>query len=295
VRDIDHRIGRPAAEIESFRRARALDRGERGAHERERATGVRDLQAPLRFPHRLIGLEQRAIHRHDGRLVPLEIERRRAGVGRGIRRGHELVGRARRRAVVELLGFLALRARAEPREDHARYLLAQPRLVMGDADGAVRPFAMLELRAATLERFGADDQHPLADERLVGVRGRRALDRDAVVLALARDADRARLGRAGVGAARVVQVARDAAHVDDVARLESERAEMQYARERGGARAARVHARDHAVPEGEALPLPAADDVFQPRVADAEVVAHVRAHGDVALRLPQDGVARRRE
>ena len=98
---------------------------------------------------------------------------------------------------------------------------------------------------------------------------------DRVVLARARNAERARFGDADAGTGDVVAIARDGAHVHEIAGLELERVEVERAGELRGARVAGTHAMDDAGLEGEGLALARAHDVLEPAGVESVVVGGV--------------------
>ena len=160
---------------------------------------------------------------------------------------------------------------------------------------SVSSVGRVELRLPLVERLGEGDQHALAQHLpLLGAR-RRGVHRHGVVLAGARDAQRARLGAADTRAGHVVRVARDGAHLHHVARLERQRVERQPRRQLAIAPAAERAAREHGAAEGEGLLLPGAHDDLEARVAQADVVAELCAQPEHAGRRSHDGVACRRE
>ena len=57
--DVDDHHRRRPAQVQTLGLARALNRGERASHVRQRGAGLADLERSARVPHRVVGLEQR--------------------------------------------------------------------------------------------------------------------------------------------------------------------------------------------------------------------------------------------
>jgi hypothetical protein len=304
--EVEHHRWRAPAQVHALGGARALQRGDGAAHGGDGRARFGDLERAPGVPHVVVGLEERRVDGDHGRLslaLPRSACLTAGGPAGGTAgRGEQLLGgELRQRLVLAVRVAVAgevgvLRAAlvvAQAAEDDVAHATTDARLVGGDAARLRHHGLACERRAArrraAYERLGELEEHALAERRRVGACGGRGLDGDRVVLAGARDAQRARLGDA---TPRVAQapVAGDRAQVHDVARLEGERGQAQLPAEHGAPRPAQRPLADPPRAESEALPLARADDVLEGTVRQPEVVVDARGQRERAGRRAQHAV-----